>query len=1542
MKRALLLFLLTVAGAGKLLGQPFPGFIGTPLSGCPPVVVQFTDNSTGSITGWSWDFGNGQTSNVQNPTTSYLAPGSYNVKLTVSNGTASNSLTKSAYITVKTPPAVSFSATPLAACPGVPISFTSSVTWNASGTGNYIWDFGDGGTSAIANPTHSYASGGTYTVKLTAVNSASCPHTDTQVNYITIYPSPSVNFYATDTAVCSLGVTTTFISTTTGGGPFSYIWDFGDGSGPSTAASPVSHAYYTPGSYSVKLIATSANGCNDSNKKNNYIRVTTVHAAASVPASACVLSGVNVSSAGTTTPGAALSWDFGDGHTATGPSAANIYQNAGTYTIRLIARNGGCSDTASNTIIINPRPVASFTYSPAFPCPAPSQITFTNTTTATGSYNSSWDFGDGFTSTAGSPVHTYTRDTIFTVKLTVTSSSGCTSNMIQQLTILGALFSIHANPPGGCVPATIKLSDTLLAVPPPGSPSGPYLYPVPHTSWAWSFGDGSPGSSASAPAHTYFNTGNYNVTLAITTANGCNFYDTFVVHIGNHATPNFGTPQRNLCNNTQIQFFDSSISPNGPLTSWTWFFGNGGFAVAQNPYYTYTAPGTYNVTLITNQNGCLDTITKLNYITIGYPGSKPRFHVSCDTLGLVHFVDSSVGATSMLWRFGDGTTSILTNPTHQYAVPGVYFASQITYNTTTGCKDSVTTTVIINNLTVNMSALDSNVCPHDTIQLAPVIGGASASIASILKEVNWTVPGFPTFFHNIYMPNGVYVAHVRGRYNIGVTVVDLNGCPFSKTNNNFITVGGPIPGFKATPLIGCAPATIVLTDTSNYVSSTFPARYEWDFGNGSTLVVNNPLGPSYTAFYPTIGGYGVKLIVTDNIGCRDSLAKLNYVVISHPTALFGTQGSTACLGAPFHFYSSSTGTGITHLWSFGDGTTSNVPSPSHVYTTPGTYTIRLIVTDYAGCRDTAYQTAGVSVVAPPHASFTMDDTLNVCPPLITNFTNTSTGGAFYSWSFGNSTSSALFSPSATYSAPGLYTIRLVVTNTAGCTDTAYGHAQVLGYAGVLSYGPLSGCAPFTVTFNAKNVASVPGFIYNFGDGTTSATTASIITHTYTTPGPHLPVLTMTDNLGCSAMSVGIDTVRVDGVFAGFTFSPFPACDKGTIQFRDTSRGAYTPLNPPRWAFHDGTSSNLATPSKTYNGPGTYPVVLYSSTTGGCRDTFRSNVIFYPLPTIFAGDDTTICLSDSAVLKPFGGVSYTWSPAGSLSCAGCTHPYAYPATPTTYTVVGKDAHGCTNTDTITVRLRYKTVTEVKPVSKEICSGDTVAIAATGGQSFYQWSPPDSLGSPTSGNTIAYPVSSQHYMLISRYAGCLPDTDYVDIVVHPTPTVKASAGQTIMAGTPIRLEASATGTIAEWLWTPSDGLFTPTMAGTDAFPKGSTTYRITVKTEFGCLATDTVRIMVFCDNSQVYLPNTFTPDGNGVNDVFYPRGRGLSNIARFRIYNRWGELVFERANIAVDDKANGWDGKKAGHILSPDIYVYTIEATCDTGEPLKWQGDVMLLR
>jgi gliding motility-associated-like protein len=156
-------------------------------------------------------------------------------------------------------------------------------------------------------------------------------------------------------------------------------------------------------------------------------------------------------------------------------------------------------------------------------------------------------------------------------------------------------------------------------------------------------------------------------------------------------------------------------------------------------------------------------------------------------------------------------------------------------------------------------------------------------------------------------------------------------------------------------------------------------------------------------------------------------------------------------------------------------------------------------------------------------------------------------------------------------------------------------------------------------------------------------------------------------------------------------------------------------------------------------------------------------------------------------------------------------------------------------------------------------------------------------------------------------------------------------------------NATGQrIATFAWSPLSTLSCETCSNPIASPKLTTTYTVVATSGYGCKARDEVTVHVVCDKSQLFIPNSFSPNKDGMNDVFYPRGVGLKKITSFRVYNRWGSVIFERNNIALNDASAGWDGTYKGADLPPDIFVYVIDGVCESGEPLTWKGDVTLLR
>jgi len=147
---------------------------------------------------------------------------------------------------------------------------------------------------------------------------------------------------------------------------------------------------------------------------------------------------------------------------------------------------------------------------------------------------------------------------------------------------------------------------------------------------------------------------------------------------------------------------------------------------------------------------------------------------------------------------------------------------------------------------------------------------------------------------------------------------------------------------------------------------------------------------------------------------------------------------------------------------------------------------------------------------------------------------------------------------------------------------------------------------------------------------------------------------------------------------------------------------------------------------------------------------------------------------------------------------------------------------------------------------------------------------------------------------------------------------------------------------WSWLPPYGLSCANCAEPIAQPKANITYTGQAITEFGCIAKDNITIKIECNNSNVFIPNTFSPNGDSKNDYFYPQGSGLFNIRSLKIFNRWGVMVFAKANFGANVAANGWDGKYNGADQQSDVYVYVMDIVCENGTVLSYKGNVTLIR
>ncbi len=344
---------------------------------------------------------------------------------------------------------------------------------------------------------------------------------------------------------------------------------------------------------------------------------------------------------------------------------------------------------------------------------------------------------------------------------------------------------------------------------------------------------------------------------------------------------------------------------------------------------------------------------------------------------------------------------------------------------------------------------------------------------------------------------------------------------------------------------------------------------------------------------------------------------------------------------------------------------------------------------------------------------------------------------------------------------------------------------------------------------------------------------------------------------------------------------------------------------------------------------------------GCADTLQRIVQSYPMPVVKAGPDATICLNTTVMLQGSGAQQYQWTPPTWLSCAECATTLAAPGSDITYYLAGQTQYGCAGSDSVHLVVKQPFKIQASP-GDTLCLGSAWPLKASGAES-YQWIPSTGLSNDHVSNPIAQPVTSQVYEVIgSDNQHCFYDTAYVPVVVYPFPTIELGQNITVSAGDSVVLKPVLSPGVISILWMPSAGLSCDTCFNPIAKPLQNTTYRAQVMNQGGCIATDNVTLFVFCNNANIYMPDLFSPNGDGKNDYFYPRGHGIYTIKSLRIFNRWGEMIFERTNFLANDQSKAWDGTHKGQPAPSDVYVYTIEVVCNTGAQMMYGGNVMLLR
>ncbi|MDB5223448.1 MAG: domain containing protein [Chitinophagaceae bacterium] len=545
-------------------------------------------------------------------------------------------------------------------------------------------------------------------------------------------------------------------------------------------------------------------------------------------------------------------------------------------------------------------------------------------------------------------------------------------------------------------------------------------------------------------------------------------------------------------------------------------------------------------------------------------------------------------------------------------------------------------------------------------------------------------------------------------------------------------------------------------------------------------------------------------------------------------------------------------------------------------------------------------------------------------------------GASFSWDFGvpgNTTDvSNLQNPTYTYPDTGTYKVTLVISLNGACTDTATALVKVYP-----KLDPL-----FTTTGQCKNTAiqftdktqttygAVNSWSWNFGDtgaGNTSALQNP--QHTFSVAGNYNVTLTVSNSKGC--VSGITQTVTIKDKPDLLVTNDTLICSIDTLQL--SAVGAGTIFWTPGYNINNqNNSSPLVSPDV----PTKYYVTLTDPF--GCKATDSVFVDVKLFVTIDAGRDTGICAGDAIQLNPISdALHYQWSPSASLDNAIIKNPTATPFVTTKFYVIGNIGK-CQATDSVIVRVApYPGAGGIPDTA--ICFGNSVQLNESGG-SMYTWSPAFFLNNPDIPNPIASPDRSIRYIVTIRDTlGCpKPVFDTVVVMVQQVTADAGPRDTSIVENQPLQLNATG-GEF--YLWVPTTGLNNPAIANPVAAISDNIDYVVSVSTSAGCFDTDTISVKVYKVLPGIYVPNAFTPGSDGKNDLFRPIAIGMKQITYFKVFNRWGVLVYSSNQTAYEQNI-GWDGTYKGRPQDAAVYVWIVEGVDYLDKKIIQKGTVTLIR
>ncbi|MEE4255825.1 MAG: PKD domain-containing protein [Bacteroidales bacterium] len=1541
--------------------------------------TQFIDLSNAApnytIISWNWDFGDGNTSTLQNPVHTY-APGFIGiVTLTVVADSAGWTCpdTRVRPIVVPDLPTVYFTWDPEPTCLGSATRFFGT-------SGNPIvlweWDFGDGFSSNIQNPIHNYLLPGSYQVILRVTDNNGCINADT--NTVNVGAIPDVDFTFNPDPTCLNDITYFFGSSSIAPYATSWTWDFGDGGVAFTQ--DAIHTYLSPGTYDATLTIEDTNGCTNSVTYPVIVNpLPTANFFHDGPR--CLNDSVNFTNISTSPNGfiAQWEWDFGDGNTQTvvfpnDPNVAHLYSNPGTFQVMLtVTDSDGCTNTTFRDVIIVANPIADFNYTPA--CNQ-QPVQFNDLSSPNGGndiFSWYWEFGDpasgvNNTSTLRNPSHTFSNQGTFDVLLIVTNTDGCTDSVTHPVTVNGLPdVQITTDSDTVCVGALANFY---------GSGSANIV------TWLWNFGDGTT-SVLQNPQHVFPSAGTYNVSLTATDDNGCDSTATRLITVNPLPFADFNTSAPS-CANSYVDFFDMSSAPNGWVTQWHWYFGDGTDTIVLFPdppdvSHIYTAPGQYIASLVITSNaGCVDSVTHAVNVSVSPQADFIADGPQCEG-NLIQFLDQSQGLgvdiQAWSWNFGDpasGTnnTSNLQNPYHLFSSSGTYNVFLEVMNSN-GCYDTISKNI--------------NIYPPPPVYflVSPAGGVCQNDTAFFFVDPDTTnVPTIMSFFWDFgdpasgssdtsSLPNPWHVFTGFGTYNVSLTITDTAGC------SNTVTLPvevWEIPTADYTFSAGCFGDSTYFTDQSEPGASII-SQWRWKF-NDPAFAPGDTSNEQFTAWmFSDIDDYFVQLRVTDNNGCHDTYGQW-VEIFDVPQADFTFSQQCDPPGTVQFFDESLIGTSgsplISWEWELDDGYFSTEINPVYTYNEVDTcYIVSLTVTDEHGCINTYSDT--VCLFGEVSVDFTAEQ---VCFDQRTNFQGSflpaSDSIAAWRWDFGDGTP-IVATPHDTishlYPAPGTYLVALFAEDENGCEAEAY-HTVVVDSLPTPDFiADTAFCNDITRFFDrsvGNNGTFIQSWYWDFGDpasGAANNSTEQNPTHFYSGNDSIYFVTLIVTNYNDCVDSIVKPVYKGPCLTADFEVIDPPFCSRYPVCFVNNSQFNGSSGAIGQWTFNygDGNSDVFVSRPDTichvYDTAGIYNVyfVIEANVMGTVyRDTAFMDLKINPTPsaefTTYMTCSNEMTLFENLTDNNGANVaSYRWdfgditSENDTSTLENPSYRYPYAGTFDVEFVVNSDV-GC-----------YDTV--MRPI--EIFEPPTADFSSSSGcvNTYTQfWDETDTTGADiyrwdwSFGDDQA--INDTSVIQNPTYTYTSTGTYLVTLMVEDLNQCRDTVEQTIevyevpfsdfdivegyqgVQGQVLFENLTEGGEYYDWDFGNGETSieFSPVVTYTE---DGTYIITLVAYNDYGCPDTTVMEYDLLFKS--LYIPSAFVPQGPEELRLWRPVGENIKDY-RVEIYNLWGNLLWSSERLDNGRPAEGWRGWKDNNrdeeLVGPGNYIWKASATFIDGSI--WRG------